>query len=857
MTVVNLGLLTPNEGFHITGGGTITSVGASVSSGDVNGDGFDDMIIVAGSYGSGAEYVVFGKQSGFADINLYFLDSADGLRIGDASSGSSAGDINGDGFDDLLRSLAGSYGYYDVTPGATYVQFGAAHGVTTGFRISGVTAQSGNSVSSAGDVNGDGFDDIVIGDVLANSNGAAYVIFGKASGFTDLALGSLSAADGFRISGEAADDYAGYSVASAGDVNGDGFGDIIISAKYNDDGGYNSGAAYVIFGKASGFTNIDLATLSLTNGFEIIGAADGDQAGKAGSSAGDINGDGFDDILVGALNDAGGLNAGAAYVIFGKASGFANIDLASMGAADGFKIIGDAAYDNAGVSVSSAGDFNGDGFDDIIVGAPLNAASGTHSGAVYLIYGHAGGFTDIDLGALSEVDGFKIIGDDSGDETGLKISSAGDVNRDGFNDLMVAAPYRNANGLNGAGEVYILFGHPTVGVVVGGTDAGETISGGNFDDTLDGRGGNDILNGLGGDDTLIGGIGSDLLDGGAGADTLIGGTGFDIYVVDNANDIIAERASEGTDRVQSSITYTLGDNLEKLTLTGSGVIKGTGNALANTITGNGSANVIDGGSGADTLQGGLGNDTYVVDNAGDLVTESASAGNDLVKSSVSFTLGANVEKLTLTGSANIGGTGNELNNVITGNSGANVLDGGAGADTLSAGAGNDIIHGGDGNDRLTGGAGIDKFYFDTALGASTNFDTITDFAVIDDTVFLDRSIFSAIAADGTLTGAGFFAGTAAHDSDDRIVYDSTTGKIYYDADGNGAGAAVQFAKVTPGTPLTHSDFKAFSEAVAAIHLAQSSDMPLLHPAIAEAALFELHGLGHADSVTMIQHAWLF
>ena len=179
---------------------------------------------------------------------------------------------------------------------------------------------------------------------------------------------------------------------------------------------------------------------------------------------------------------------------------------------------------------------------------------------------------------------------------------------------------------------------------------------------------------------------------------MIGGAGNDSYVVDNAGDIVTEVAAGGTDSVQASVTYTLGAEVENLTLTGTGAINGTGNALDNGLTGNTGANRLDGGLGADTMTGGGGNDTYVVDNAGDVVVEAASGGTDTVESSVTYTLGAEVENLTLTGTAAINGTGNALNNMLTGNAAANVLTGGAGNDTLNGGAGIDTLVGGAGND---------------------------------------------------------------------------------------------------------------------------------------------------------------
>lgn len=196
--------------------------------------------------------------------------------------------------------------------------------------------------------------------------------------------------------------------------------------------------------------------------------------------------------------------------------------------------------------------------------------------------------------------------------------------------------------------------------------------------------------------------GNDLMDGGAGADVMAGGQGNDQYMVDDAADVIIESAGAGHDLVRSSMDYTLGNHLEDLELTGTTAIHAVGNSGSNSLRGNTAANRLDGAAGADFMAGGPGNDTYVADNEADVAYELANEGVDLVLSTATFTLGANVENLQLLGTAAINGAGNGLNNLLTGNSAANVLGGGAGDDVLNAGAGSDKLYGGEGSDVLNG-----------------------------------------------------------------------------------------------------------------------------------------------------------
>lgn len=321
-----------------------------------------------------------------------------------------------------------------------------------------------------------------------------------------------------------------------------------------------------------------------------------------------------------------------------------------------------------------------------------------------------------------------------------------------------------------------VFYAPYIGGTLEGRGGNDQLNGDVGDDILRGETGDDMLTGnagndqlLGGDgfDQLNGGDGNDLLDGGAEGDLMIGGWGDDLYIVDHVDDAVADYQSDGgVDTVRASVNWTLGNNIEHLQLTGTDAIGGTGNGLANALTGNAAANTLSGGSGNDTLDGGLGadtliggggNDTLIVDNAGDVVTEGANAGTDLVKTSISWTLSANVEQLELTGPAAIDGTGNSAANRITGNAAANVLTGGAGNDTMIGGAGDDTYYVDATGDVVTelAGEGIDKVISSVTHTLAANVEQLqlSGSGAINGTGNALDNLLTGNAGANTLTGA--------------------------------------------------------------------------------------------------------
>ncbi len=482
------------------GEGGWDAAGFSVSrAGDVNGDGMDDMIIGAqnngaGGAGAGQTYLIFGKASGWSmDTNLSLADASfigedDGDNSGHCVA--DAGDVNGDGYDDFLiganKDEDGGNG-----AGQTYLILGKASGWTMDTDLSLADASfigeddgdnSGHTVDGAEDVNGDGFDDILIGaygdeDGGGGNAGQTYLILGKASGWamdTDLSQSDAS------FWGEEGGDWSAYSVAGAGDVNGDVFDDLLVGASDNDAGGNAAGQAYLILGKASGWAmDTDLSASSAS----FWGEESVDYSGITVSGPGDVNGDGYDDIFIGGSNnDEGGDNFGQYYLILGRATGWAmDTDLSLSDAS----FIGESGGSWTGRQVSGAGDVNGDGYADLLVGDSYDDEGGSGAGQTYLVYGKASGWSMDQYLNQTEV---SFTGEDANDQAGYSAYGAGDINGDGNEDILVGAPGDEEGGPQ-AGQAFLIsiegFSEPLVvydikvrngmGDEVSAADIGETV----------------------------------------------------------------------------------------------------------------------------------------------------------------------------------------------------------------------------------------------------------------------------------------------------------------------------------------------------------------------------------------------
>ena len=485
-----------------------------------------------GNPGAGASYVVFGSSSGFeASLKLSELDGNNGfvlkgIDIGDRSgdSVSGAGDMNGDDIDDIIigapyagNPVSNSFFRTD-TRGESYVVFGSSSGFdaslelaelngTNGFVLNGVDAgdESGRSVSGAGDINGDGFDDIIIDAPYGGYYRESYVVFGSSSGFdASLELAELDGTNGFVLKDFGQRNRSWGSVSGAGDINGDGFDDLIIGAPLTySNGNPRVGESYVVFGSSEFDASLNSDELDGTNGFVISGIGSWSYSGESVSGAGDINGDGLDDIIISTPY------ARRSSIVFGRRSGFdASLELSELDGTNGFDFTGVVG---GFISVSGAGDINGDGIDDLIIGANL-AGNPVFSyyynydlrGESYVVFGSSSGFdASLNPSELDGTNGFILSGINAGDRLGGSVSGAGDINDDGIDDLLIGTFF---------GESYVIFGSTTLAGLVGTEDSNTLVD---FEDVnqIYGLGGSDTIAGLAGDDEIFGGDGDDVLRG--------------------------------------------------------------------------------------------------------------------------------------------------------------------------------------------------------------------------------------------------------------------------------------------------------------------------------------------------------
>ncbi|WP_035090539.1 T9SS type B sorting domain-containing protein [Aquimarina macrocephali] len=482
---IPLSYINGTNGFTLEGISEDDEAGFDVSSaGDINGDGIDDLLISAYLVDDveqdvGEVYIVFGKTAPFdLAFELSTLDGSNGFTIRGESRLGKLGtslaaikDFNNDSIDDIIIGEPGNDSVYVLFGRSIFPALIRTSDISgsTGFRLrSSDNVTFGSNINTAGDINNDGIDDIIIysenrDNTLALA-GKVYLVFGSSSFPNVLDVATLTGTDGFVInkssSGTLLRQRKGV-VNTAGDLNGDDIDDIIVGFPDFSNGTENTGLAFVIFGRDTIFpSSLEFSDLDGTNGFEIIGEADSDRFGYSVAYAGDVNDDGIDDVIIGAyLAEVDTFSsAGKAYVLFGKTTGYASsMSISSLDGNNGFTILGDEAFGNVGHSVSTAGDYDGDNIDDIIIGA-YGVRSG---GAAYVVYGKNTSWNPVfETNLIDGVNGIEIFDNQRFSRQGFghAVSVAGDVNGDGATDLIIGAISQTIFSYNLTGRGYVIYG---------------------------------------------------------------------------------------------------------------------------------------------------------------------------------------------------------------------------------------------------------------------------------------------------------------------------------------------------------------------------------------------------------------